>query len=289
MCQTVLEPGQFRLVLHRQPVVPAPVDAEFLVTPVAIPEGWFAEHHVGAHVGVAVGAEGVARDDRGGRVEPQPRLREPREVRVEFLAQHSLGAALGRHPEGVADAARRVEHDPVRVRQFRHEFREFDGGGRVASPRRLGVSAAELFGDVGPGGRLDPLDLVAHRAGEFDSGLTVQVFEHVTEQPGDLPVVAADGDGPPQGVLPTRVGELALGPQPSLDLGQSEPGPRRAAHRFGEVRVATSPVADRRSSDACQSRHLGRAHQVFLVAHRAPFQAVNIPHTRPIVDYVHNM
>ena len=161
---------------------------------------------------MAVGTQRVARDHGGGRVEPQSCLREPREVRVEFLAEDSFRTAPGGGPKRVADTAGRVEYDSVRIGQFRHQFREFDGGGGVPPPRRLDVTQAELFGGVGAGSGLDPVVLVPHRGGEVDSGMTVQVFEHVPEQSGDLRVVAPDGDGPPQGVLPVRGAKLSLAP-----------------------------------------------------------------------------
>ncbi len=128
--QRVLRPGELRLGAGRQAVRPAGVGGEFLVSPVALVERRVAQHHVGADLGMGIGAQRVPGPDvhlPGGltprRVpgEQDPYGGQRRLGRIDVLAEqfqrddrggrvHRAGPLPGGGEQETAGAARGVEH-----------------------------------------------------------------------------------------------------------------------------------------------------------------------------------
>ncbi len=288
--ERVLHPGEFGLRAWRQAVLPAGVVGELLVAPVALVERRVAQHDVGAgrvrRTVEGVRPEGVA----GPHVDPAatwPRpvggdRSGPRAVRglraVRAVRALRLGGVLGEGEAEVGeggelgvgvlaaeagvrtDAARRVEQPTETAgriedlgrgaAQLGHQRGRFgrregvlagDGVQVAAEQEAEGAGGAELLGQLQAGGQ----QRVLGRAGVGAEG---ERRAQADQRGGGAERVLLDLL--PGAFTQGHLGELALGAQPPLDLGEVEGrAAGGAADGLGEVRVAPPPVA-----------HRGRAH-----------------------------
>ena len=146
--ERVLSPGQFRLGLRRDAVLPARIAGQRLLGPVTAGERRVADHRVGLQPAVGVLGQRIS-PAHGHFGLPAPgteaELGQGGHRVVEFLAAGRGRSAFEDRGQGLAGAAGRVQHNPLAgVGEFRHQ----------RGKRRRRRHHARRFG-VLPGQRLD--------------------------------------------------------------------------------------------------------------------------------------